>query len=81
MGIVPQALFNFLTLLGWSPGGDREIFSKEEAAAMFDLRHCGIADTSPRARLADSCEISSKVAWHGGCCLRGKAIFAEGFSR
>ena len=37
MGIVPQALFNFLTLLGWSPGGDREIFSKEEAAAMFDL--------------------------------------------
>src|SRR5436189_63299 len=37
MGIVPQALFNFLTLLGWSPGGDREIFSKDEAAAMFDL--------------------------------------------
>jgi glutamyl-tRNA synthetase len=37
LGIVPEALFNFLTLLGWSPGGDREIFSKEEAAAMFDL--------------------------------------------
>src|SRR5437763_1791029 len=37
MGIVPQALFNFLTLLGWSPGGDREIFSKDDAAAMFDL--------------------------------------------
>ena len=37
MGIVPQALFNFLTLLGWSPGGDREIFSKSEAAAIFDL--------------------------------------------
>ena len=37
MGIVPQALFNFLTLLGWSPGGDREIFGKEEAAAIFDL--------------------------------------------
>src|SRR5438876_717889 len=37
MGIVPQALFNFLTLLGWSPGGDREIFSRDEAAAMFDL--------------------------------------------
>lgn len=37
MGIVPQALFNFLTLLGWSPGGDREIFNKEQAAAMFDL--------------------------------------------
>src|SRR5437867_6912168 len=37
MGILPEALFNFLTLLGWSPGGDREIFSKEEAATMFDL--------------------------------------------
>ncbi len=37
MGILPDALFNFLTLLGWSPGGDREIFSKDEAAALFDL--------------------------------------------
>src|SRR5436190_17935112 len=37
MGIVPQALFNFLTLLGWSPGGDRELFSKGDAAAIFDL--------------------------------------------
>ena len=37
MGIVPQALFNFLTLLGWSPGGDRELFTKEEAAVLFDL--------------------------------------------
>jgi glutamyl-tRNA synthetase len=34
---VPQALLNFLTLLGWSPGGDREIFTKEEAAQLFDL--------------------------------------------
>jgi glutamyl-tRNA synthetase len=37
MGILPEALFNFLTLLGWSPGGDRELFSKDEAAAIFDL--------------------------------------------
>lgn len=36
-GIVPQALFNFLLLLGWSPGGDREILSLEEATALFDL--------------------------------------------
>src|SRR5438105_12120489 len=38
MGIVPDALFNFLTLLGWSPGGDRELFTPAEAAAIFDLR-------------------------------------------
>jgi glutamyl-tRNA synthetase len=37
MGIVPQALFNFLSLLGWSPGGDREVFTREEAAQGFDL--------------------------------------------
>ncbi|MEA2339884.1 MAG: glutamyl-tRNA synthetase, partial [Thermoanaerobaculia bacterium] len=38
MGIVPEALFNFLTLLGWSPGENREIFTPEEAAQWFDLR-------------------------------------------
>jgi glutamyl-tRNA synthetase len=38
MGILPEALCNFLTLLGWSPGGDRELFTCAEAAAIFDLR-------------------------------------------
>ena len=38
LGILPDALFNFLTLLGWAPGGDREFFTREEAAAIFDLR-------------------------------------------
>lgn len=37
MGIVPAALFNFLVLLGWSPGGDRELITREEAAKLFDL--------------------------------------------
>jgi glutamyl-tRNA synthetase len=37
MGILPEALFNFLTLLGWSPGGNRELFTKEEATQLFDL--------------------------------------------
>lgn len=37
LGILPEALFNFLTLLGWSPGGDREIMTKGEAIAGFDL--------------------------------------------
>jgi nondiscriminating glutamyl-tRNA synthetase len=37
MGIVPEALFNFLLLLGWYPGGDHEIVSKTEAANLFDL--------------------------------------------
>src|SRR5581483_8769057 len=37
LGIVPEALFNFLMLLGWSPGGDRELITPDEAAAIFDL--------------------------------------------
>ncbi|MGZ8867492.1 MAG: glutamate--tRNA ligase [Thermoanaerobaculia bacterium] len=36
-GILPEALFNFLLLLGWSPGGDREIITREEAIPLFDL--------------------------------------------
>jgi glutamyl-tRNA synthetase len=39
MGIVPDALFNFLTLLGWSPGENREIFTRDDAAQLFDLSH------------------------------------------
>ena len=39
MGIVPEALFNFLTLLGWSPGENREIFTGADAAQWFDLSH------------------------------------------
>ena len=36
-GILPEALFNFLALLGWSPGGDREILSREEMEREFSL--------------------------------------------
>ena len=37
MGILPETLFNFLLLLGWAPGGDRELITREEAAQLFDL--------------------------------------------
>ena len=37
MGYMPDAVFNFLALLGWSPGDDREIFGREEAALLFEL--------------------------------------------
>jgi glutamyl-tRNA synthetase len=36
-GYLPEALINFLTLLGWSPGNDQELFSREELVAQFDL--------------------------------------------
>jgi glutamyl-tRNA synthetase len=36
-GFVPEGLLNYLALLGWSIGDDREIFSLEEMAAAFDV--------------------------------------------
>lgn len=36
-GYLPEALINYLALLGWSPEGDQEIFSLEELAEAFDL--------------------------------------------
>ena len=36
-GILPQALYNFLALLGWSPGDDREIMTREEMIAAFSV--------------------------------------------
>ncbi len=36
LGYLPEALFNFIALLGWSPTGEDEIFTKEEFIEMFD---------------------------------------------
>ena len=36
-GILPAAMRNFLALLGWSPGGDREIMAQAEMIALFEL--------------------------------------------
>jgi glutamyl-tRNA synthetase len=36
-GILPQALYNFLALLGWNPGGDREILSRDEMIRLFTV--------------------------------------------
>jgi len=38
MGVLPEALMNYMALLGWAPtGGDREIFSPAELVKEFDL--------------------------------------------
>lgn len=36
LGYLPEALFNFIALLGWSPEGEEEIFTKEEFIKIFD---------------------------------------------
>lgn len=37
MGYLPEAMINFLALLGWNPGDEREIFSKEQLIKEFDF--------------------------------------------
>jgi glutamyl-tRNA synthetase len=40
-GIFPEALVNFLALLGWSPGEDREILTREEMEREFSIDRIG----------------------------------------
>ena len=37
LGYLPDAVFNFLALLGWAPGDDAEIFDRELATKLFEL--------------------------------------------
>jgi glutamyl-tRNA synthetase len=36
-GFVPEALINYLALLGWNPGGEQELFTLSELAGLFSL--------------------------------------------
>lgn len=36
-GMLPDALFNYLVLLGWSPGDDREVLTRDELIGLFTL--------------------------------------------
>jgi glutamyl-tRNA synthetase len=36
-GFLPEAMFNFLALLGWSPGNDTELFTRNELVEAFAL--------------------------------------------
>lgn len=38
-GYLPEALLNFIVLLGWNPGGDQELFTLHELEEEFDIGH------------------------------------------
>ncbi len=63
-GYLPEAMLNFLATLGWSFGGDRTIFSVDEAIAAFDL-----ADVSKGSAVFDL----DKLAWINGEYIRALA--------
>lgn len=42
-GYFPEAVVNFLALLGWNPGTEQEMFSLEELVCAFDISRCSKA--------------------------------------
>lgn len=60
-GYLADALFNYLTLLGWSPGGDREIMSRDEIARLF---------TFDRVQSSPAQMDLRKLEWMNGVYMR-----------
>ena len=56
-GYLPEALFNYLLLLGWNPGDDREVLTRQEMIDLFELEkvHVTAAMFDPK-----------KLAWMNG---------------
>ncbi len=56
-GYLPESLFNYLLLLGWNPGDDREVLSRDEMIRLFELEkvHVTAAMFDPK-----------KLAWMNG---------------
>lgn len=69
-GILPHALANYIALLGWSPGDNREIFKWDELQKAFD-----IAQINKSASIYDP----HKLDWVNGQHLR--ALTDEEFSK
>ncbi|WP_031532182.1 MULTISPECIES: glutamate--tRNA ligase [unclassified Bacteroides] len=42
-GYLPEAVINFLALLGWNPGNDQEIMTMDEMVELFDISKCSKA--------------------------------------
>jgi glutamyl-tRNA synthetase len=69
-GFLGEALFNYLALLGWSPGDDREVMTREEMIAAFDLKSCKSSPAQVDLR---------KLQWMNGEYIRAMSpeIFNE----
>ncbi|MDA0875234.1 MAG: glutamate--tRNA ligase [Bacteroidetes bacterium] len=62
-GYEPEALVNFLALLGWNPGTDQEVFTLDELTSAFSLDRVGQSGVQFDMQ---------KLAWFNGQWLRSK---------
>ena len=67
-GYLKEAILNYIALLGWNPGGEREIFSLEELAQVFSLE--GLSKSSAIFDM-------EKLTWMNGEYIR--ALSPEAF--
>ncbi len=72
-GFLPEAIINFVALLGWSPDEDREIYSLDELIKAFDYHHISKAPVRIRLHQAEMDErrvhqglwtLISFMRWH-----------------
>jgi glutamyl-tRNA synthetase len=64
-GYLPEAILNFLALLGWAPEGEREIFSLKELIKKFDISELG---------KSGSVFNLEKLDWLNGFYIRNKSL-------
>ncbi len=60
-GYLPEALLNFIALLGWNPGGEKELFSLNELESIFDI---------DQVNKSGSIFDVQKLDWFNGCYIR-----------
>ena len=63
-GYLPEAILNYIALLGWNPGTDQEIFSLEELKQVF---------TPERLNKSPAIFDIAKLTWMNGCYIRALA--------
>ena len=64
-GYLPEAILNYIALLGWSPSEEKEIFTLEELCKAFDVKHIGTTGA-----IFDI----NKLTWMNGVYLRNMDI-------
>jgi glutamyl-tRNA synthetase len=76
-GFVPDGLINFLALLGWSPGGDREMMSRAELIEKFSLENVNKASAIFNFNEADPRDWTDpKALWMNGEHMRAMTLEA-----
>lgn len=64
-GYLPEAILNYIALLGWNPGTEQEIFSLQELEKVFDAN---------RLNKSPAIFDITKLKWMNGCYIRALAF-------